>query len=68
MATNINTPGSDGTGFVLGILLILVVVGFGAWAMGITPWNRQTNITVETSAPSVPAAPAPSSGNTNSTN
>ncbi len=67
MATHINTPDNSGSGFVLGILLVLVVVGFGAWAMGFTPWSRQTNIIVETPAVTVPA-PAPSSGNSNSTN
>jgi hypothetical protein len=71
MATHINTPDNSGSGFVLGIVLVLVVVGFGAWAMGFTPWSRQTNIVVETpaalKAPAAPLALAPS-GDGTSTN
>jgi len=57
---------NDGSGIVLGVLLAVVIVGFGAWAMGVTPWHRQTNIVVETPAQVAPAQP--SSGDANTTN
>jgi hypothetical protein len=60
---------NEGSGMVLGILLVVIVVGFGAWMMGVTPWHRQTNsIVVETPTPVVPAPAQPSAGNGNTTN
>ena len=59
---------NEGSGMALGILLVAIVVGFGAWMMGLTPWHRQTNLVVETPTQVVPAPAQPSTGNGNTTN
>jgi hypothetical protein len=57
MATNIN--GNDGSGVVIGVLLALLIVGLGAWGMGIIPFKVSKSPDVVVNVPAEPAAPAP---------
>ena len=56
MATNIN--GGDGSGVVVGVLLALIIIGLGAWGMGIIPFKGKSHDVV-VNVPAEPAAPAP---------